>query len=302
MLKKTHRKKWNLTSLNGTEKLVNGEPFNSHMIGAYYASSLEYNFVMTPQISNAGNAFAPVEDKVKRLFKPKRPYGTFGSFFDDEEDISEYQLEAGRSLIELKNREEVNQVADSIELAASFPELKERLGKTYTTIDGRKVDYTDMLLEQKSYREGNDQIQKEIDKLIESRGYAPRFVNGKWRNKQYPQSLIDDIKALSSKKWSATGFNIKLEVFGKHTIAKNGNYYMSSASQEELDSLRKSLNYREKTNYSQGNIRVGSCIVPIQTLSQLKIVKDYFTNRIGGFLLDMWDDDIKNSHILLVKE
>jgi hypothetical protein len=279
------------------DKLVNGEEFDPKMVGAYYGSSLEYNYVSTPQYLNAGDLVAPANDEVKRLFKPKRPFGTFGALVKDSEE-SQYRFESTRTIIELTSVEEIETVSDAISLTSKLIGLEDKL--KYRLTDGVTIGYKEAVQLQASFKEHNLAIQTQIEELIKEKGYQPLFLNNKWVSKKYPDYLLAEIAELASKKKAVTGFNMKIQVVGKHTIAKGGNYVKSSISQDELDSLRKKCLYREKAMYSQGTVRVGTLTIPIQTVEQLKVVKEFLSSLTRINMKD-WPERVRLSQVHLIK-
>lgn len=288
--------------------LKDGEtPFDAGMVGAYYQSSLEYGISVTPQYSNAGDLVAPVFDDVREALRPSRPAGTFGALKSDYADTA-FSFEAGRSIIELPTLEDTLKVADSISNATGYgPVMTGNEGQrgyhslTYQCKDGSMITYEQAVLLQASFKEHNQAIQKEIDKLIEQSGYQPEYRNGRKVSKAYPQELISKIAALAAQKKSVTGFSLKIQITGKHTIAKQNGYLKSSSTPEQVAEMMEKLHYKDKTSFLQGIVRVGTLNIPIQSVAQLKqtirILKAY-----GTHTLNSWPEHVKKSCIQLVKE
>jgi len=296
----TSRVKWALPpgKAKGVDSLSSGEEFSPKMTGAFYASSLEWNLVATPQYLNAGDLVAPRYSEVENIFKPKHPKGTFGSVVSDY-DESEYRFDVGRSICELQTVEETVEVADSIGLESGFyARLEECV--SYTTPSGGRIGYKEAVALQASFREHNNRIQRQIEDLVIERGYGPRSINGKTVRQKYPEALVSEIAKLASQKKAITGFNLKIQVVGKHTIAKGRNYVQSSISDEDLASLRRRLDYLDKTNYVQGNVRVGTVVVPIQSVLQLKRVKELLL-ECGHTIPSRWPERVQASCIGLVR-
>lgn len=288
--------------------LKDGEtPFDAGMVGAYYQSSLEYGISVTPQYSNAGDLVAPVFDDVRKALRPSRPAGTFGALKSDYADTA-FSFEAGRSIIELPTLEDTLAVADSISNATGYgPTMAGKDPKhgyaslTYQCKDGSKISYEQAVELQASFKEHNQAIQKQIDELIERSGYQPEYRNGRKVSKAYPQELISKIAALASQKKSITGFSLKIQITGKHTIAKQNGYLKSSSTPEQVAEMMSKLHYKDKTSFLQGIVRVGTLNIPIQSVAQLRqvirILKTY-----EGLTLNKWPEHVKKTHIKLEKE
>lgn len=258
--------------LTGNELLVDGQEFQPTMVGSYFHSSLEISCCGTPQYSNAGDILAPVHKDVRELMKPKLPYGTFGALIEDD-TLDEYRIESGRQLVELPTLEDMTVL--ETKLSNTFgSQVYEQLDDEfrYQTRDGRQLTLEQAIQEQMSYKEHNDQVQRQIDLLIEERGYAPTYEDGKKRTKKFPDSLLSEIAQLAKQKKSVTGFNIKFQVFGKHTVATHNNYVKCS-NESQKQELENRVNYRKKGTFLQGNVRMASIIIPIQNIRQLKRIK-----------------------------
>lgn len=287
----------------GELKLADGKnSFEPAMVGAYYGSSLEYNIVVTPQYLNGQDRKCPMEDKLHRIFKPKRPYGTFGSLVKDQ-NMSEYTFEAGRAIIELIDEDEITQVADSIERAA-YGAAAIMSDLTYTDTSGHKCSYSDAMKEIESYREHNHAIQAKIDAAVKDAGFAKEFRNGRFVSRPYPDYLKDKVTSLAKEKKAFTGLNLKVQIVGKHTIALEENYYKSSISNEELLQLAEKCNYKtsKSKSYKQGTIRLGTMVIPIQTEAQLKTIKKSLGNFWADYVHSSWGQRIKDSCIPLKRE
>lgn len=288
--------------------LKDGEtPFDAGMVGAYYQSSLEYGISVTPQYSNAGDLVAPVYDDVREALRPSRPPGTFGALKSDYADTA-FSFEAGRSIIELPTLEDTLAVADSISNATGYgPTMAGKDHKTgyssltYQCKDGSKITYEQAVQLQASFKEHNQAIQKQIDDLIEQSGYQPEYRNGRKVSKAYPQELISKIAALASQKKSITGFSLKIQITGKHTIAKQNGYLRSSSTPEQVTEMMSKLHYKDKTSFLQGIVRVGTLNIPIQSVAQLRQVINIL-KAYEGLTLNKWPERVRKTHIRLAKE
>lgn len=264
--------------LTGNEVLIDGQEFQPTMVGSFFHSSLEISCCGTPQYSNAGDILAPVHEDVCELMKPKLPYGTFGALIEDD-TLNEYRIESGRQLVELPTLEDMSILETKLTKTFGSQVYKVLDDEfKYQTRDGRQLTLQQAIHEQMSYRDHNDQVQRKIDELIEARGYMPTYENGVKRTKKFPDSLLSEIAQLAKQKKSVTGFNIKFQVFGKHTIATHNNY-VGCSNELKKHELESRVNYRKKGTFLQGNIRMDSIIIPIQSVKQLKRIKQLLMNN-----------------------
>lgn len=292
-------KKWLLPegALAQGETCKDGSEMNRAMTGAYYASSLEYSTSVVPQYVNAGDLAAPAYDEVTELFKPAHPYGTFGALISDE-DVESYRYQSERQLVEIPTVEVLTKSADALlgMNSATAPWITD-LGFKYVLKDGTTMDLKEAIRLQGSFKEHNLAIQAKIDSLIKEAGYAPEVRNGKVLHKKFPDDLLSAIANLAKQKKGITGFNMKIQVSGVHTIA-NADNYVKCSDPDGLNDLRKKVNYKKKNSFLQGTVRVGTIIVPIQTVEQARRLVSAAKKLYGAKLTPAWDNLDK---LILVK-
>lgn len=245
---------------NGGVTYQSGKKAWAGAIKSYYAGTYHEQCIATPQSSSAGKILLPSEENI-RSFSRKLEKGRIGATKDsvDSDFIGNTKI-LQEAIAEVNNLDE----AQNATLPTGGKTFNEHINEaiSYTTADGKQVSYSEVLETRKKYRDHNQKIQAEIDRVKELAGYKPT------KGKKMPEKLFSQIKNLSQKKITITGFDLKLTIKREHTLMTNKDFVICSDEKEFLHAL-------SRANYVRGNRLVGKdsdlvAVVPIQTVQQIK--------------------------------
>lgn len=279
-------------------KLKNGEEMNSAMVGAYYGSSYEFSMHSQLQICNGEDVECPADPELLKICKPKYAHGEFGAFKNTEE-IPGSEHEISKTIVELSSAEEIKAVRESLDQLNNIPSVLKGWKRFYKAKDGRNLGVEQILALQESHRANNDAIQREKNRFLEERGLGPYFNGKRLVNPEYPKDVLEEIKRMNKKVWTATGVNLIIQLSGTHTIARDGKYYTGKLDQAGLDNLASKLDYKEADSFVKGKLRNARICIPIQTIAQLKYILLELSTRVN--CPDNWPEEVRKSAIRLDK-
>lgn len=277
------------------EKLQNGKTeFDSHMIGAFYGSSVEVSVSYSINKSNGDQKECYPDTALQDALTRKLRHGDFAALKSETQSVLP-EVTLARTIYEVKTLEEATAMRQTVDRFMSGNILANNL--RYVTSQGQPLTYDQLMQLQASHKASNDELQKSKDKLIQDTGAVPTFYDGKWHRPQYSEELLNGLAAINRRVWSPTGYWLQLTFTVTHTIAKEGGYLTGSLTQDQLDEMASMLDYKETRSYWRGSIQRNKVSIPIQSLQHVTQVVKYVSDNHPA--IKEWPKSVISSGIKL---
>lgn len=285
-------------SLEGKpEKMQNGKDYDSHMVGAYYGSSVEVSVTYSITKSNGQVVECIPDTGLQEALSRKLQHGEFAALKSETQSILP-DVVLTKSIMEVQTLEEATQMRQTIDRYMVDNAFARQL--YYYDRKGQKKTYNEIMMLHASHRAHNAQIQEEKKELIRKAGAEPVFVNKHFDRPKYSEELLDALKEKNRQIYSPTGYWLQLTFSVIHTIAKNSGYLTGSLSQDELDEMASLLDYKETKSYWRGSIRKNRISIPVQSVDHVRQIVNNV--RSNSPIVKGWPESVIKTKIVLERE